>query len=164
MGGMHARLALALTLALVVAACSAGSPGTSGQVPDLPEAGVAEFGTILAADPRPTVANVWASWCGPCRAEAPLLARAWESYGDQVRFVGINVRDAQTPAKGFIETYGLHFEHVFDRTGAIPAQLGGFGVPITYFIAADGTVVGTHSGIIDERSLVEAIDDLLMGG
>jgi cytochrome c biogenesis protein CcmG/thiol:disulfide interchange protein DsbE len=158
---MPRLVALLVVLALIAAACG-GESGDSS-LPDLPEASPDEVTAFVVDGGRPAVVNVWASWCGPCRAEAPLLTEAHGEYGDEVLFVGVDVQDTQSGAKSFIETFGLDFHHFFDPDKAIPAEFGGFGVPITYFMSADGEIVATHNGILDERSLVEGIENLLAG-
>ncbi len=159
---MHRLLPVLAASVLVVAACGGGTENASSR-PDLPEASADEVVAFVVDDGRPAVVNVWASWCGPCRAEAPLLAEAHGEYGDDVLFVGVDVQDTQGGAKSFIDSYGLDFQHFFDPDKAIPAEFGGFGVPITYFVSADGAIVTTHNGILDERSLVEGIENLLAG-
>jgi cytochrome c biogenesis protein CcmG/thiol:disulfide interchange protein DsbE len=159
---MIRRLSLPLALGLLLAACGGAASGES-DLPDLPEASPDEVVAFVVDDGRPAVVNVWASWCGPCRAEAPLLTEAHAEYGDEVLFVGVDVQDSQPSAKEFIETYGLDFQHFFDADKAVPAAFGGFGVPITYFMSADGEILETHTGILDERSLVEGIEALLTG-
>ena len=94
-----------------------------------------------------------------------MLRAAAADSGDRVRFIGIDVRDDQEGARGFIAEFGLDgFTHFFDPSGAVPADLGGFGVPQTYFFAADGALVAAHPGIIDERTLALQIDELLRRG
>ncbi len=108
------------------------------------------------------VVNVWASWCLPCRAEAPLLREAARHFDGQVTFIGVDIQDKPAEAAAFIAEFGLDkFDHVADPDRSIPALLGGSGVPITYFVASGGEIVSTHIGIIDERSLVSGIDALL---
>lgn len=116
---------------------------------------------MLETSGQPLVVNVWASWCGPCRSEAPLLRQAHVRYGDRIRFVGIDVQDVQGPALDFLSEFGITYENYFDPEGAIPASLGGFGVPLTYFFAPGGEQVYLQSGVIDERTLALQIDELL---
>lgn len=152
-------------LALALSACGNGSGVEAGDVSELPTITAAEARTLLESSDRPVVLNVWASWCGPCRSEAPLLRRAHAEFGEDVRFVGIDVRDDQAAARSFIAEFDLRgFDHYFDRSGDVPADLGGIGVPQTWFFSAGGELVHQHNGVIDERTLALQIDELLRTG
>lgn len=108
--------------------------------------------------------NVWASWCIPCRSEAPLLDSAAVAFGDEVRFIGLNVRDSQQDAREFVAEFlaDAPIEHLFDRTGDVPPAIGGnTAVPLTFFFDADGSLDHLHTGVIDERGLALQIDELL---
>jgi thiol-disulfide isomerase/thioredoxin len=155
------RLASLLAVAVIAtAACSSASVSID-DVAELPATTADDVATLLADSPRPVVLNVWASWCAPCRSEAPLLREAHAEHGDEIRFVGIDVDDAQRDAREFIAEFGLDgFEHYFDPTGSVPASLGGRGVPLTYFIAPGGRVHAVHRGVIDERTLALQMDEL----
>lgn len=158
------RIAAIALLAVVAASCGAPAVDPAG-VPDLVAITPAEMRETLAASDRPVVVNVWASWCAPCRSEAPLLRTAADKYGDRVRFIGIDVRDTQTGARGFIAEFALTgFEHRFDAAGAVPADLGGVGVPITYFFRPGGELAHRHNGVIDERTLALWLADLTAAG
>ena len=150
-------------IALVIAACSPGaadSPDVSA-IPDLVETDAQSFAAHLETIDRPAVVNVWASWCLPCRSEAPLLNTAFEEYGDQVEFIGVDVQDTQNGAKEFLAEFGLEFDHFFDRNRTVPNSLGGIGTPITFFFGPRGELIATHNGIVDERTLALNIDELL---
>jgi thiol-disulfide isomerase/thioredoxin len=157
---MRTRLLLLLALTLITAACSGGSASNpiEGELPTASPEEVAEF---VRSDGRPAVVNVWASWCGPCRSEAPLLREAWQEYGDEVLFIGVDVQDTQEGALDFIEEFDLGFTHFFDPRRDVPAAWGGLGVPLTYYLTPDGEVLALHNGILDERGLVEGIENLL---
>lgn len=158
---MPRRLGLALTAALLAAACSSAAVPTN-EVPELPATDAAVMTALLASSARPVVLNVWASWCIPCRSEAPLLRQAEAQFGDRVRFIGVAVRDRQDAARGFVAEFGLtNLEHFFDASGAVPADLGAVGVPHTFFFAAGGALVYHHAGVIDEGALALQIDELL---
>lgn len=158
---LRMRKSVLLLLFLIVATACAPTAAAPTSDP-LPVVSAAEFRQRLEASTLPTVVNVWASWCLPCRAEAPLLREAAAHYEGEVAFVGIDVQDRPDQAAAFIEEFGLTlFDHVADPDRAIPAALGGTGVPITYFVAPGGEIVSTHIGIIDERTLVSSIDQLL---
>jgi cytochrome c biogenesis protein CcmG/thiol:disulfide interchange protein DsbE len=153
-------LAALVTLSILLVACG-GTELDTNQIDDLEIITVDEFETMLAGLTKPAVVNVWASWCIPCRSEAPLLNAAFETHGEDVEFIGVNVQDNQPDAKAFLAEFGLPFDHFFDRNRSIPNNYGGIGVPITFFFAPGGELVDTHNGIIDERGLALGIDELL---
>ena len=93
------------------------------------------------ASGKPVVVNFWASWCGPCADEAPVLQAAARRQGDRVVFVGVDVQDLDSDALAFIQKYGITYPNGSGNAGPISIQYGMRGVPETYFIAADGTLV-----------------------
>ncbi|MEA1903325.1 MAG: TlpA disulfide reductase family protein [Actinomycetota bacterium] len=153
---------LFLALAVTLAACggAAADTGTSAR-PDLPETSADEFEAHLATIDRPAVVNVWASWCLPCRAEAPLLNTAFDEYGGQIEFIGVDVTDNQADAKDFLDEFGLDFDHFFDRDREVPNFYAGIGTPITFFFGPGGELISTHNGVLDDRTLALNIDELL---
>jgi cytochrome c biogenesis protein CcmG, thiol:disulfide interchange protein DsbE len=90
---------------------------------------------------KPVVVNFWASWCGPCADEAPLLQDASRRYADRVTFVGVNVQDQDPDALAFMRKYGITYPNGSSGAGPISVQYGMRGVPETYFIATDGRLV-----------------------
>ena len=99
---------------------------------------------------RPVVVNFWASWCIPCREEAPLLERTWREYRDDgVLFLGVNIKDAEPDALAFLERYDITYPTVRDLDEVLVRGFGVKGLPETFFIDDDWTFVGTLSG---ERS------------
>lgn len=146
---------------VVLAACS-GAAADVSDVPDIPETNAAEFEAHMAGIDRPAVVNVWASWCLPCRSEAPLLDEAYEQYGEEIEFIGVDVQDNQTDAKAFLAEFGLgDFDHFFDRDREVPNSYGAIGTPITMFFGPHGELIETHNGVVDERTLALNIDELL---
>lgn len=142
-----------------------GEAATTGiNIPDLPETTAEQFVDHLESLDRPAVVNVWASWCIPCRSEAPLLVQAHAEHGDEIEFIGIDVQDTQPGAKEFLAEFALDFDHFFDRDRAVPNHFGGLGTPITMFFGPGGVLVERHNGIIDERTLALHIDELLASG
>ena len=157
------RLAFALTLLIVLGACG-GTNVDFSHIEELPPATPESVAALLAASDKPIVVNVWASWCIPCRSEAPLLERASEEFSGRVTFVGLNFRDNQNGARAFIAEFfpDAPIFHLSDSTDRIPVELGGtFGVPQTFFYSAGGQLVAVHPAVIDERTLVLQIDEIL---
>jgi thiol-disulfide isomerase/thioredoxin len=149
-----------LLLVVVLAGCGAGESAApvEGELPPFdPNA----FEQRLDESDRPAIVNVWASWCIPCRSEAPLFTTAHQQFSDRIDFVGIDIQDTQAGAAEFIEEFAIPYENLFDPDAQIRAVMGGQGVPITYFVAPGGALVETHFGIIDEGQLALAIDELL---
>ncbi|HEY4097549.1 MAG TPA: SCO family protein [Baekduia sp.] len=108
---------------------------------------------------RPVVLNEWASWCPPCRLEAPLLAAAAARYGNRVAFVGLDVNDAPAAARTFLAAHPLGYASYGDDQGHAAAALGRFaGLPTTIFLDAKGHVAFVHSGGYTDASTLD--DDI----
>jgi cytochrome c biogenesis protein CcmG/thiol:disulfide interchange protein DsbE len=109
----------------------------------------------------PVVVNVWAAWCGPCKAEAPLLHTASQSYGDRVQFLGVDIVDSLDGARGFIAEHDLTYPSIFDPSGAIRDSLGMIGQPVTVFYDAGGNVAETYPGQLSQAELDKGIQAAL---
>lgn len=139
-----------------------GSPVQLPAPAVLLRAELADFeGMMVASRGRPVVVNVWASWCGPCRVESPLLARAARAYGDRVVFLGVDSRDDEAAGRRFIDRYDLAYPHLFDGTGGIRSRLQLRGFPTTYIFGRDGLLRYRVVGGINEQELAARLDDLL---
>lgn len=93
----------------------------------------------------PTVINLWASWCGPCRDELPLLAKADKAYGKRLRILGIDFADgAPEAAIALAKDSGLTYPLLVDRGMSIKAALRVIGLPQTVFVDAQGRMVATE--------------------
>jgi cytochrome c biogenesis protein CcmG/thiol:disulfide interchange protein DsbE len=153
-----------LVAALIAVGCSSAEP-VEGIDPPIAITS-AEMQDLLEESTEPVVLNVWASWCTPCRSEAPLIGKAAEQFEEEVRFAGLDVRDTPGDAAAFIAEFfpTAPIEHYADPSGAIPTDLGGSrGVPLTLFFHAGGELSYLHFGVIDERTLVLQIDELVNG-
>jgi peroxiredoxin len=110
---------------------------------------------------KPLIINVWYSTCEPCRRELPALANADTQYRDQVRFVGVNIKDSATVAKEFASQYGVKFELLLDKNGLFISQLGIATAPVTLAIDSQGLIVGQKAGEISASELDELVKELL---
>ncbi len=103
-----------------------------------------------------TILNVFASWCAPCRVEHPYLvemARAASVRAGQVRLVGLNYKDEPENARRFLGALGNPYGAVgTDRNGRASIEWGVYGVPETFLIGPDGTILAKHIGPLDEGS------------
>ena len=152
---------------LVVGGGSSGAGG-SGRV-TLPASPTAlptftndQFKTLLTdLQGKVVVVNVWASWCGPCTAEAPGLANLAKHYGSRVQFVGVDIEDQTTPARAFIQKYGWTYPSVADPKGEIKRGYGFLGQPDTLVYDAAGKRVWIGAGKVETADLQAEIDKAL---
>ncbi len=167
--------ALALGLAALLPACTAAeeddgggtaAPATTWSAPlqacpdqpDAPAAGAATLPALSLPCPGggtldlgrapgvPTVVNLWASWCAPCREELPLVQELADLAGDRVSVVGVVSRDGVPQADSFAVDSGVTFPTAYDGDGALLDELGIRALPFTYLLDADGALVHTKVG------------------
>ena len=100
---------------------------------------------------KAVVVNFWASWCVPCRDEAPVLQKTYERYRDQGLVVlGIDVNDFRQDARRFMKRYGLTYPVVYDGKGSTVGKWGVRGFPETFFVDRTGKLVGERiEGAVD---------------
>lgn len=98
------------------------------------------------------VLNFWATWCAPCRAEAPVLQRAAVEYKDKLVIIGVNMTTNDTPAQvpAFVEEFGLTFPIVLDETGEVSQAYQVIGLPTSIFIDQDGIITDVRLGPVDQ--------------
>lgn len=112
---------------------------------------------------RYVLVNFWASWCVPCKDEAPLLERAWRLYRDKgLVVVGVNIQDLESEARKFLAQTGATYPNVRDGDGTVNRTYGITGVPETFFIDKQGRVVKKFPGAaVEWKTWEEAIEQLL---
>lgn len=106
-----------------------------------------------------TVVNVWASWCPPCRSEAPVLREvAADTASEGVWFLGVLYQDEVAPARAFAGRVGMSFPTLLDD-GPLARSLGVRAVPTTFVVDAEGRIRARHFGPITEAQLRVLIED-----
>lgn len=120
------------------------------------KAGVLESAALQG---RPVVLNFWASWCEPCREEAPILEAGSErDRGDGVLYLGIDTRDLSGDAEDFIHEFAITYPSLRDPEQSLGDEYGLTGIPETYFVDRRGEVVAAKIGIIDEAGLQAGVE------
>lgn len=109
---------------------------------------------------KPLVLNFWASWCGPCIDEAPVLTAAAKQYGQSFNFVGVDVQDMDSDAQAFIRKYGVPYPNGSGNSAQISVSYGMRGVPETYFIAPDGRLIRKWNGPLEAATLNQYLGEL----
>ena len=160
------RKALVVIALLLLTACSPSSSYVKGEVvscesisQDTSFVGGIEMdcldrttGARLGALRGPMLVNVWGSWCGPCREEIPILRSFYEKAQGKVALVGIDVEEATfDDGRRFVERNGIVWPNLYDPDGR-SREYFGLGVPVTWFIAADGSVAGKKIGAFTDES------------
>ncbi|MGY1748369.1 TlpA family protein disulfide reductase [Modestobacter sp. SYSU DS0511] len=105
------------------------------------------------AQGTPTVVNLWASWCGPCREELPLVQELADTAGDRLRVLGVDSQDRATAGASFADEAGVTLPTAVDEDGEIGTALGLRGLPHTLFLTADGSLAHVQIGQV--HSLAE---------
>ncbi len=118
-------------------------------------------GRVSLAELRgtPVVLNFWASWCVPCRDEAPLLERTWRQLGRPhgVLFLGLDMQDVTDDARDFMREFGIDYLNIRDPGNGVARSYGVSGLPETYFITPRAQVVGHVIGVVTAAQLRHGI-------
>jgi len=109
------------------------------------------------------VVNFWASWCVPCRQEAPLLGSFAERWRGRVALVGIDWNDTSGAATDFVDEFRLTYTQGVDDGGTLAVSYGLTGVPETYLVTPDGVVAGGIIGAIGPNTLDDLVNQVVAG-
>ena len=171
------KKALAASVLLLLTACSPTSPYVKGEVvscesisQDKSFTGGVEMncldqsnGAQLGALRGPMVVNVWGSWCGPCKKEMPVLRAFHDKAKDKLQLIGVDVEEANLEdGQKFVERNGITWPNLYDPDGR-SREYFGMGVPVTWFIAADGSVAHKHIGIINDLDEILTLTEKHLG-
>lgn len=110
---------------------------------------------------KPAVVNFWATWCEPCKMEHGVLTRGAKLFGDQVQFVGVVYDDKEEAITAFLQRYGSGYPALIDAGGKTAIAYGVTGVPETFFIDANGTIVSKYAGPLSPDLLSKHVRELL---
>ena len=138
------------------------APCPAGLGPELPALQLPCLGggpdvDLRAAVPgRPTLVNVWATWCAPCVDEVPELVDLSARAGDRLSVVGVLTEDPARNGLEFARQFGVRYPSVVDEQGDLKRGISP-GLPVTLFLDADGRVVHTERGAFADRAEVDGL-------
>jgi cytochrome c biogenesis protein CcmG/thiol:disulfide interchange protein DsbE len=107
----------------------------------------------------PVVITFWASWCVPCREEAPELARFDREMRGRVQLVGVDFQDVKADALAFVREFGWRFPNVRDPQGKLAARYGLVGLPTTYVLDSRGRIARRVTGAPTYVKLRQAVEE-----
>ena len=114
---------------------------------------------------KPVLLNFWASWCGPCKMEMPDIEKAWQEYGDDIHFLLVDLTDGSQEtvekASAYVAQEGYTFPVYFDTAMEGTYAYSVTGIPVTYFIDAEGNFVAYYQSAMTAEILQQGIDMLL---
>ena len=116
--------------------------------------------TLSETRGKMTIINFWASWCAPCKMEAPHLQEFYEEYSDRVEIVAVNntSKDKREDVAAFVEQYGLTFPVLLDETGEINTMYGAFAIPTTVFLNEKGEIIHEYVGPMEKQFLINLLE------
>ena len=154
-GGGAALLWMAATLYL--------QPDDAQRLPAMPFTELASGQTQTleqAAGGQPLVVNLWASWCGPCRQEMPMLAQAQQRHS-QVAFAFVNQGESAAAVRRYLDAEGLALRGVLLDSGSrLEPLVGSSGLPTTLFYDASGRLIDAHFGVLNAAALETRLREL----
>lgn len=108
------------------------------------------------------VLNFWASWCGPCRTEAPGLEATWRRFSDRgVQFLGVDYRDNDAAGLAFQREFEITYPSVVDAAGELSLDYELTGLPTTFIITRECRIAYRFVGHVDEVLLRTTLDSVL---
>jgi len=105
---------------------------------------------------KPVLLNFWATWCGPCRSEMPLLQQVYEEYSSQgLIFVAVNIAENPAQVERFMQDNGLTIPVLLDTKAKVASTYNISGIPTTLFIDKDGIIKDKRIGAFTNKSEIE---------
>jgi cytochrome c biogenesis protein CcmG, thiol:disulfide interchange protein DsbE len=105
---------------------------------------------------HPVVANIWASWCVPCREEFPEFQQAAADFGERVAFIGVDTEDGDDAARTFLDRFPLPYPSVTDPEKEVQTEIGLVGLPGTAFYDRSGKLVYLKQGPYESQDELTA--------
>ena len=163
-GAVALLVVAGLVLTLAAAPGKKATPNEAALAPLAKSFSLAELGhpsgtvSLAAYAGRPVIVNFFASWCGPCQRETPMLARYYASQHGRVVLLGIDANDEATPALRFVAKAGVSYPVGFDRfPSPVTTSYGVYALPQTFFLDAQHRVVAKVMGAVTPTELTRDV-------
>lgn len=127
----------------------------------LREVGTGRTVDIASLKGKPVVINFWATWCGPCWEEHPVLVANARMLQPNVQFLGVVFQDSEEKILNFLNQRGSSYPTVVDEKGKTAIAYGVGGVPETFFLDANGVIVAKYNGPMSTDALQENLQKVL---
>ena len=167
---MRSRIVRGVILLLLVSITGCASTAGGDPAPATPPVGLRvgntapdftlkslEGDTVSLSDYRgqPILVNFWATWCGPCVIELPEMQETYETYRERgFVILAVDVQEGASRVQSFVDARGLTFPVLLDAEGQVAHSYRIRGLPTSYFVHSDGTILGTQIGPVD-RAWIE---------
>jgi cytochrome c biogenesis protein CcmG/thiol:disulfide interchange protein DsbE len=138
--------------------------GEATPVTTLPELNGSGTGSLADYRGEWVLVNVWASWCGPCREESPALERISRRHRSRLTVLGIDTRDLSDDGRDFLAEFGISYPQLRDGDGDYARELGTTGVPESFLVGPDGTLVDHFPGPFADDEAIEGFAAPAIGG
>ncbi|MDR9459247.1 MAG: TlpA disulfide reductase family protein [Dehalococcoidia bacterium] len=157
-------IVLSILAALVISGCGGSTiaPVIGAQAPDFTVPTL--DGETISLDElrgQPFILNFWATWCGYCRYQMPFLQAAFEEKGQEMEFVGINIRENSDKVQQYVKDEGLGFTIALDGDGAVANSYNVRPIPATFFLDEQGIIKDIKIGaFMSQAELMAVLEDI----
>lgn len=119
--------------------------------------------TLSSEKGKVVIINFWASWCNPCKIEAPHLQAFYDKHEGDVEILGVNLtkKDSKADVQQFVDHFGITFPILLDQTGDVSTMYGAFTIPTTIILNRNGEIVHEIAGPLDTDYLEKLIQPII---
>jgi cytochrome c biogenesis protein CcmG, thiol:disulfide interchange protein DsbE len=159
LGGLLVGVLLGI---LVLVSQPSAQKGTSRKLPPTVGSPVSDFSlpvlsggslNLSTLKGKPVVINFWATWCGPCKQEMPLLQQYAQKYSERFALFGVDFQEEPDVVQTFVDSLGLTFPILLDKTGIAADLYFVRNFPTTFFVDSEGVLRAQHVGQLSEEDL-----------
>jgi thiol-disulfide isomerase/thioredoxin len=109
---------------------------------------------------KPIILNFWATWCGPCRIEMPMLESFYQNRSENIEFLAINMQEKEQSVQKFAGELNLNFPILLDLDAEVSTMYRIQGLPTTVILSSEGKISAIHIGVISESQLIGYLEKM----